>query len=181
MLLLVLAQAEDIDPEVKQIIAEAAKEAATIRPGEFLMAGFGLILLFLLLRHLNRKDASFSSTVKEFTATVEHINTVNQDRNDVGRRECHAQQTEMVKSSAVVAEMARDVKEAVASLTNQTLAQERMLGEQGKLLHHQRGIMQTVKSLAEAMMTHQALKDHTHHHHQHTIITPTPKIEEDPQ
>jgi hypothetical protein len=136
--------------------------------------------LFLLLRHLNRKDAAFSGTVKEFTATVEHINTVNQDRNDVGRRECHAQQTEMVKSSAVVAEMARDVKEAVASLTNQTLAQERMLGEQGKLLRDQRGIMQTVKSLAEAMMTNQAIKDYTHRH-EHTIITPTPKIEEDPQ
>lgn len=177
MLHFLLAQADNVDPEVKEIIAQAAKEAATIRPGEFLMAGFGLIFLFLLLRHLNKKDAAFSTTVAKFTETVENINTVNQDRNDIGRRECHAQQTEMVKSSAVVAEMARDVKEAVASLTNQTLAQERMLGEQGKLLHDQRGIMQTVKSLAEAMMLHQALDDKTHHH-EHTIVQPNPKLED---
>jgi hypothetical protein len=41
MWLLVLAQAEDLDPEVQKLIAEAAKDAALIRPGEFLMAGFG--------------------------------------------------------------------------------------------------------------------------------------------
>lgn len=181
MWLLVLAQAEDLDPEVQKLIAEAAKDAALIRPGEFLMAGFGLILLFLLLRHLNRKDAAFSGTVREFTASVEHINTLNQDRNDIGRRECHAQQTEMLKSSAVVAEMARDVKDAVASLTTQTLAQERMLGEQGKLLHDQRGIMQTIQSLAEAMLTHQAGEDD--HHHEHNFYPPNVKLKssEDPQ
>jgi hypothetical protein len=73
--------------------------------------------------------------------------------------------------------MARDVKEAVANMATQTLAQERMLNEQGKLLHDQRGVMQTMKSLAEAIALHQAIEFRNDHH----ANKPDPKITEEPQ
>jgi hypothetical protein len=77
--------AEVEEEKFKDLIGQAIHDAAGVRPGEFLMAVFGLALMFFLLRHLNKKDIAFSATVEKFSNVVDHINSVNQDRNEIHR------------------------------------------------------------------------------------------------
>lgn len=168
---------------------KAVEDAGSLRPGELLMLILTLAIVLALLKFvraerrdqlaatsklvdthssaMGKKDTEFASALKETNATIAAINVQNHKESAKARAECHENNLQMVKGTAVVAEMARDVKELCQIMTQSQVAQQRMLEDQQRLLHDQRGIMQTTKSLAEAVL-HQVITEkqtQVHEHH----------------
>lgn len=191
-----------IDVAAAKAASEAVKEAAGMRPSEFLMATLAIVSVVLILRHLTKReensngtlreiadkhtqsmdnrDAKMESVVQSFNDTVLKVNKENNAESKQRADDCHRQGTEMIKAIAVVSEMARDVKEVSQIAVAQTEAQRGMLEAQGKLLHEQRGVVHTIQTLAEATMIRLAqagaptTQRHEHHFDRDSSIPQTP-------
>ena len=178
---------------------KSLEDAGSLRPGELLMLVLTLSVILGLLRFIRierrdqnaattkivedhstamtKKDSEFAEALKETNNTLMSINDRNHQESAKAGGECDENNLQMVKGTAVVAEMARDVKELCQMMTQSQVAQQRMLEDQQRLLHDQRGIMQTTKSLAEAVLQHVVTEKSKPdiHTHTHEIIT-QPKV-----